>query len=117
MKSVRKTAALYQGEFLDCLPDLLIEWSDEKPLGGNPSGSIVRVGSDKIGTIEGIYKGRRTGDHRPEGMFAVRGPRVKPGQMERAVSIMDFAPTFAHLLGVDLSHVDGKLITEILESE
>jgi hypothetical protein len=42
------------------------------------------------------------------------GPGIKPGWMERVVSIMDFAPTFTHLLGVELPDVDGKLITEIL---
>jgi len=116
VKSVRRTAMLYQGEHLEYLPDLLIEWNDDKSLGGNPRGSTIRVGSDKIGVVEGVYGGRRTGDHRADGMFVAMGPGIKPGRMERVVSIMDFAPTFTHLLGVELPDVDGKLITEILGS-
>jgi predicted AlkP superfamily phosphohydrolase/phosphomutase len=116
VKSVRRTAMLYQGEHLEYLPDLLIEWNDDKSLGGNPRGSAIRVGSDKIGVVEGVYEGRRTGDHRADGMFVAMGPGIKPGRMERVVSIMDFAPTFTHLLGVELPDVDGKLITEILGS-
>ncbi len=34
IKSVRRTSEMYQGESLDHLPDLLVEWSDEKLLGG-----------------------------------------------------------------------------------
>jgi len=36
--------------------------------------------------------------------------------MSRTVSIMDFAPTFAHLLGVELPETDGKPIGELLAS-
>lgn len=115
VKSVRRTSDLYHGRCLDCLPDLLIEWHDDKPLGGRPDGSVVRVGSSRIGTIEGVYRGRRTGDHRPDGMFAARGPHIKPGRIGRSVSIMDFAPTFSSLLGVNLPNVDGRVIEEILK--
>ena len=51
IKSVRRTSEMYQGEALDHLPDLLVEWSDEKLLGavgsGSGEGSTVRLASDK----------------------------------------------------------------------
>jgi len=120
VKSVKRTADLYQGDYLDHLPDLLVEWSDEKPRGTtatkNLRGSRVRLASDKIGVVEGVNTNCRTGDHNPEGMFIALGPGIKSGRMQRTVSIMDFAPTFCDLLDVKLSDVDGEPITEILEA-
>jgi hypothetical protein len=53
VKSVRQTADLYQGEYLDRLPDLLIEWNSELRIGSsalrNTRTSRVRVTSEKIG--------------------------------------------------------------------
>ena len=120
IKSVRRTSELYQGEALEHLPDLLVEWSDEKLLGaagsGSAEGSTVRLASGKTGIIEGVNSYCRTGDHRPEGLFIAFGAGIKAGRMERTVSIMDFAPTFADLLGVKLPQIDGKPITEILKA-
>ena len=115
VKSVTRTDELYQGKYLDHLPDLLVEWSDEKPW-GTLRGSKVRLASGKIGVVEGVKTNPRTGDHKPEGMFIAFGPGIKPGRMDRIVSIMDFAPTFTELLGVQLSDVDGEPISEILDA-
>ncbi len=120
VKSVKRTSKLYEGERLDHLPDLLVEWNDEKMVGaadtGNPDGSVLRLGSDKIGIVEGTNTYCRTGDHRPEGLFVARGRGIGPGRLERTVSIMDFAPTFTGLLGVALPGIDGKPIAEIVGS-
>lgn len=120
VKSVKKTSDLYQGEYLDHLPDLLVAWNDARPLGsatcGNPRGSLVRVRSDKTGVVEGTNYYGRTGDHRPEGMFVAVGPGVSPGRIDRTISIMDFAPTFCELLGVRLDDVDGRPISEVVRA-
>jgi predicted AlkP superfamily phosphohydrolase/phosphomutase len=117
VKGVLRTAELYQGEYLDCLPDLLVEWDDEIMLesesSGNSKGRGLRIFSEKIGIIEGVNTYCRTGDHRPEGLFIALGPHVKAGRLDRTVSIMDFAPTFCRLLGAELAHVDGQPIREI----
>ena len=119
VKSVKRTAKLYQGEYLDHLPDILVEWSDEKPLGNtatrNRGGSKARLASEKIGVVEGLHTYCRTGDHRPEGMFIAFGPGIEPGRMERTVSIMDFAPTITNLFGLEIPHADGNPITEMLQ--
>jgi predicted AlkP superfamily phosphohydrolase/phosphomutase len=116
---VKKTKDLYQGRYLDHLPDLLIEWSEEKRLGstrlGNPNGSKVRIGSKKLGKVEGLSTYGRTGDHRPEGLFVAVGAGLKPGQIQQTISIMDFAPTISKLLNVKLPQVDGRPITEIID--
>jgi len=118
IKSVKRTDKLYQGENLHHLPDLLVEWSDEKALGsmdlGCPDRSKLRLFSEKIGLIEGVNPEKRSGDHRPEGLFILYGSGIKAGRLERTVSIMDFAPTIIKLLDVKSPRVDGELISEIL---
>jgi predicted AlkP superfamily phosphohydrolase/phosphomutase len=118
VKSVMRTDSLYRGERLDDLPDLLVEWNDDRVLSGihgkGCDGTTVRIQSGKIGVVEGTYKGRRTGDHRKDGFFVAAGPGIKPGCLDHPVSIMDFAPTFLTLLGVEPPPTDGRPIEELL---
>jgi predicted AlkP superfamily phosphohydrolase/phosphomutase len=120
IKSVKKTFELYKGQNIDYLPDLLIEWNDEKFIGslgvGDVQGSRLRMFSQKIGELEGVNTYSRTGDHRPEGLFVALGPGINRGRLERTVSIMDFAPTFTKLFGVEMPQMDGHPIAEILET-
>lgn len=115
---VLRTADLYRGEYVHHLPDLLVAWSDDRALGsttvGSGRGATVRLTSGKIRTVEGHNSYCRSGDHRREGLFVAVGPAVSPGRMSRTVSIMDFAPTFTRLLGVDLPGADGDPIYELL---
>ena len=94
-----------QGTYLDELPDFFVLWSREAP--------IERIGSAKIGTIELVHRGNRTGDHRPESIFVAAGPHVVAGAAE-PVSILDFAPTLAALHGVTLPDADGRVIPALL---
>ncbi len=118
VRRVLRTADLYTGEFLDHLPDLLVEWNDIIPTGstvvGHGAGAAVRCHSPKIGTIEGVNEYGRTGEHRLEGLFIAAGPGVCPGVIQRDISILDFAPTFARILDVDLHDCDGHPIVELL---
>jgi len=120
VKNVKETFKLYEGEYIDHLPDLLLEWNDEKLLGSlgvsDVKGSRLRMVSEKMGVVEGANTYCRTGDHRPEGIFIALGPGIKPRRLEKTVSIMDFAPTFTSLLGVEFPDVDGEPIAEILEA-
>jgi hypothetical protein len=104
---VIRTAEMYKGPYLDNLPDLLVDWSNESP--------VSVIGSSKTGEICGSYTYRRTGDHKPGGLFTAVGPSLKSGRMERTVSVMDFAPTITRLLGVELSGIDGIPIAEIVD--
>ena len=116
--AVTRTRDLYDGEHLDLLPDLLVEWNSELALGtanaGKAGSGRMRIGSHAIGVIEGENRYCRTGEHRPEGLFVAVGGGIKPGKIERTVSIMDFAPTFTRLLGVELPNVDGTPVEELL---
>jgi predicted AlkP superfamily phosphohydrolase/phosphomutase len=117
VRRVLRTSDVYRGEYRDDLPDLLVEWSDEQPVGsavvGGGAGATVRASSPKTGTIEGVNRYGRTGDHRPEGLFLASGPGVRPGRLGRPLSILDLAPTLTRLFGVDLPDADGRPIPEL----
>jgi predicted AlkP superfamily phosphohydrolase/phosphomutase len=104
VKNVYRADQIYHGECLAHLPDLLVEWNWERP--------IASVYSPKTGAISARYTKCRTGDHQPEGLFFIRGPNVKSGPMSGPVSVTDFAPTIAQILGIDLPRVDGKSIAD-----
>ncbi len=105
VQRVLRTSDFYQGEYLDDLPDILVEWNREFP--------IATVSSPKTGTIRRVYRGTRTGDHKPDGFFVALGPNIPGGPLKQHVSVMDFAPTIAALLGVSLPKVDGKPISSL----
>jgi len=117
VRGVVRTADHFQGEYIDHLPDLLVEWNEDILLGSkmlnDDTSCWLKLTSEKIGLIEGEYTYCRTGDHRPEGLFIVTGPGINPGAIGRTISIMDFAPTFLNLFGLTNPDLDGKPISEI----
>ena len=118
VRRVLRTADLYQGERIDDLPDLVVEWDRERPIGsvnvGTGAGATIRGHSARTGLIEVINEYARTGDHRIEGMLVARGPGIASGQLGRVVSTLDLAPTLAALLGSDMPDVDGMPIPELI---
>jgi predicted AlkP superfamily phosphohydrolase/phosphomutase len=120
VRRVIRTARLYDGEYLSHLPDLLVEWNDAIPTGStivsDGAGATVRAKSPKTGIIEGVNRYGRTGEHRSKGLFIAIGPNMKQNILDREISILDFAPTFAKTLGVNLPRFDSHLIPELLES-
>jgi len=119
VRRVTRTASLYDGEHLNHLPDLLVEWNDEIPTGStivaDGSGAMVRVKSPKIGLVEGVNQYGRTGEHQSNGLFVAVGPNIKQSVLDREISILDFAPTFAKALAVDFPRFDGRAIPELIE--
>ncbi|HET6680691.1 MAG TPA: alkaline phosphatase family protein [Gemmatimonadaceae bacterium] len=112
VRSVRRTRDLYDGEFVDDLPDLLIEWSDATPTGsttvGGGASATVRAHSPRIGTVERRNDYGRTGEHRRDGIIIAAGPGIAPGPLLEPVSVLDLAPTLCAMLGVTLEHADGR---------
>jgi predicted AlkP superfamily phosphohydrolase/phosphomutase len=109
VNAVHRRDRLYTGPESDHLPDLMVEWANDSP--------TRIVTSNKIGRVEGEYRYCRTGDHKPGGLFIVRGPHTVPTTLDRPVSCIDFAPTIAAMLGVTLRDVDGTAIREVLPSD
>jgi predicted AlkP superfamily phosphohydrolase/phosphomutase len=117
VRRVLRTADLYTGPHLDSLPDLLVDWSDAVPTGSTAlaggSGASVRAHSPAIGVMEGANDFGRTGEHRPEGLLVVAGSGVRPGPLNRVISILDIAPTLANMFGVELPICDGHPLAEL----
>ena len=83
---------------------------------GRGIGAAVRASSGKIGSVEGVNQYCRTGEHRIDGVFIAVAPCIQPGRLAREVSILDFAPTFATMFGVDATRFEGQAIAELLSS-
>ena len=119
IRRVTRTASLFDGQYLDHLPDLLVEWSDEIPTGSTivsaGIGAKVTARSAKIDRVEGVNDYGRTGEHRPNGWFVAVGPNITPNRLSREVSILDFAPTFALFFDLNLPIPDGKPIHELIK--
>jgi predicted AlkP superfamily phosphohydrolase/phosphomutase len=117
IQRVRRTRELFTGPHLDALPDLLVEWNDAAATGstlvGGGAGAVVRAHSPKIGVVEGANRYCRTGEHRVEGLFIAAGPGIRPGRLNRVVSILDLAPSLAARLGVRLPDCEGAPIPEL----
>ncbi|MDQ6831377.1 MAG: alkaline phosphatase family protein [Gemmatimonadota bacterium] len=118
VRRVMRTRELYDGEHLDALPDLLIEWSERVATGSTSlddgARARVRARSPKIGVVEGANDYGRSGEHRPGGWFVAAGAGITHEQLERECSLLDLAPTFTRALGVELPGAEGEPIAEIL---
>ncbi len=100
VQKVHRIEELYPGEDTSRFPDLIVEWNRRAP--------IRAVTSPKTGEIEGEYHGCRTGDHKPDGLFFMKGPGIPAGRLKEPISVMDFAPTFAEWLGASMPTAQGK---------
>ena len=100
VEKIYRTSEVYRGELVNNLPDLLVQW--------NRTGPIDCVSSSSIGTVRHRYRTWRTGDHTNKGLVFGLGPSMVAGPIEGIISIADFAPTIASMLGVMLPGVDGK---------
>jgi predicted AlkP superfamily phosphohydrolase/phosphomutase len=120
IQRVIRSSDVYEGRFIDRLPDLLVEWSDDVPTGstivGEGAAASVRLSSTKIGAVEGTNSFGRTGGHRNEGFFMLAGQGVEPGRLEAGVSLMDLAPTMAAMVGAEMEGADGRVVPEFLGS-
>ena len=119
MSRVVRTRDLYEGEHLDALPDLLVEWNEAIANGstalGSGAGARVSARSQKIGTIESE---RMTTDAvasigRAGGSWPA-GPGSSKVASSATLSLLDLAPTFTRILGVELPGAEGAPIAEIV---
>jgi predicted AlkP superfamily phosphohydrolase/phosphomutase len=121
VRRVVATRDLYNGDGVDDLPDLLVEWDDATPIEtsalGDPSRGRLTARSPKIGTVTGVNDYARTGEHRPDGWFVAAGPGIAQSRIPDGASLLDLAPTACELLGVTLHGVDGRPIPHVLPAD
>jgi predicted AlkP superfamily phosphohydrolase/phosphomutase len=121
VREVVRTKDVVQGAALDALPDLLVLWSDAIATGssvvGDGRGATIRVHSPRIGVVAGTNAFGRTGEHRPDGFCVAMGPGVARGRLPRDFSLLDYAPTFAALVGVEMHGSAGRVIDQSVQTK
>lgn len=73
----------------------------------------VRLRSPEIGLLEGVDRYGRTGEHRPDGMFVLAGPGASSSASWIEASVLDFAPSLARSLGVELPEREGSSVAPL----
>ena len=118
IEDVYRTADHHDGPRLEALPDLLVEWTRDPPVGtrahGEGRGATIRARSPEIGTVEATNGYVRTGEHVPEGFFTLSGPDVSAARRGEPVRVVDVHPTICRLLGLPDPGVDGAPARDLL---
>ncbi len=65
-----------------------------------------------LGLVEAPNDWARSGEHRPGGLLAVSGPRIRRGRLDD-VDLVDVAPTILQLLEIEPEGLDGKPIAAV----
>jgi predicted AlkP superfamily phosphohydrolase/phosphomutase len=92
---------IYQGPYVERLPDLYLEAAD---------GYLIR--SELGGPIVESLPLPKSG-HSPRGLFLGCGPDVARARRLEGLELVDAAPTFLHLLGAAIPEdVDGRVVRE-----
>ena len=100
---------LFEGPFLDDIPDILVELNEDYTGGSAVAGSLVTP-------VPLRDLSEYSASHHPDGLFVVRGAGVRAGAWIEGAQIIDLPPTVMHLMGLPAaSWMDGKVISAIFE--
>ncbi|MDH3770068.1 MAG: hypothetical protein OET79_03645, partial [Nitrospirota bacterium] len=103
---VIKVKDIYQGDHLDELQDLIVQWKSDAPFN--------HLESEKLGRVSGILPDKRSGAHMVNGFMLLSGKTIRANQQLDDAHIMDVAPTILHLLNEPIPDVmDGKVLSDI----
>jgi predicted AlkP superfamily phosphohydrolase/phosphomutase len=108
--AVHRREELYEGPFLDLLPDVVFDLADG-PYLASDSQAAERI-------IEPLPDGTLEGRHRPTGIFAAAGPGIRRGGTVEGVRIIDIAPTVLYALGLPIPEdMDGRPLLEVFRED
>jgi predicted AlkP superfamily phosphohydrolase/phosphomutase len=98
---------LFEGPYLDDMPDVIVEYAESYTGGAELSGPLVR-------DVDPFFLRRDSGYHRSDGILAAAGPGVSGVDFPGEAHIADIAPTILALLGQPIStDIDGRPIHAI----
>jgi predicted AlkP superfamily phosphohydrolase/phosphomutase len=104
--AVHRREELYEGPYLDLLPDLVFDLGD-----GPYLVSDALVASQ---AVEPLPRDYLQGRHRSMGIFVAAGPDIRQGAQIVKPRIIDVAPTVLHTLGLPIPEdMDGRPLLEI----
>lgn len=110
VENVQKKEERYHGPEVDNAPDLLFFTKDLKYM----SWRHFEFGSNKK-----IKSGpSRTGHHKMDGIFHIKGPDISKGKQLQGLKITDVTPTILNLMDMPVPRdMDGKPITEAFSDQ
>jgi predicted AlkP superfamily phosphohydrolase/phosphomutase len=101
VEKVTLTHEVFEGPFLDQLPDLTVLWDQ--------TFRWEALHSPRFGTLRLKRQDARTGGHKARGFVIAAGPGIEPGKELTDGSIYDIAPTILRAAGVPAPpDVDGR---------
>jgi predicted AlkP superfamily phosphohydrolase/phosphomutase len=116
--TVHRREDLYEGPFLDLLPDVVFDLGDGPYLASDALPSPAQERGTKETVVERLPDDFIQGRHRATGIFAAVGPgicRHGEGRVEGA-RIIDVAPTVLYSLGLPIPEdMDGRPLLEIFD--
>ncbi len=106
--SILRPHQVFEGERLEDLPDLIVNWVD------SPAAAHRAVVSPEFGEIPWPTPGHnpegRSGNHRWQGFLLLAGGDVKPGPIENA-HMLDLAPTILTMLDQPVpAEMEGRVL-------
>lgn len=102
---VVRTADVYDGAYLDELPDLLLKWNQSLPIHAVkfPDGSILEV----------PYEGARSGDHRGDALGRLYHLGGEHSGDQGSIRNIDLATTISAMLGAPNDVLPGRVVSGI----
>ena len=79
--------------------------------------------TDLIEILPGVKYGYTEGDHGyhpdkgPRPPFIAFGPDINKGIILESAELVDGAPTYAKILGIEMPDVDGRVLSELIKGE
>jgi predicted AlkP superfamily pyrophosphatase or phosphodiesterase len=93
--------------------DMILFAKDGYAFKGEAAGdAVVAISQGYLGT-----HGYPASDPELDGIFIAQGHRIKPGVVLPRVANLDVAPTIAQILGLQIPHAEGRVLTEVLQPE
>ncbi len=108
VQGVYRREELYEGPFLEWLPDLVFDLGDGPYLASDaPMATTV---------LEPLPRDVLQGRHRPLGVLLAAGAGVRPGYRVEGARIVDVAPTLLYSLGLPIpDDLDGRPLVELFD--
>ena len=122
VRAVFRREELYEGPFLNLLPDVVFDLGDGLYLASDaaPVPASARQRGGERAVLEPLPRDFLQGRHRPTGIFVAVGPDICRGEEGRieGVRIIDVAPTVLYALGLPIPEdMEGRPLLEIFSPD
>lgn len=113
--TVFKREELYNGPYVNDAPDLVVmmdmTYQERATFGDFLVGSVGRIEEKNISM-------RRSGQHRMNGVFIIKGKNIRKNPKIENAEIIDLAPTILYMMDVPVpSDMDGKVLKDAFDPD